>query len=192
MTDEDRDRGVIPDEAVGRLRDDIAHVGTYEGELEARVPGSGQPDRSEVASLETLESTELRSGETDDPFQAAEEGLTWVPPVDPPTAGVADDGDPRIGAGFGTTAGDEPFDADHHGTALPPEDEVTARVREALLADAATSGLADALSIETEGGAVRVSGVVSDLEDEEHVLAVISAVDGVVDVTNRLRVEGLD
>ena len=191
MAADERDRGVIPSEFVDQLRDDIAHVGTYEGELEARVPGSGQPDRSGIASLELLESAELRSGETDDPFQAADEGRAWVPPVDPPSAGVTDDGDPRMAAGFGMTANEEPFDFDHHGSALPAEDEVTARVREALLADAATSGLADGLAIETEGGVARVAGTVADLDDEANVLEVVSAVDGITGIENGLRVEGL-
>ncbi len=193
--EEHRDRGVFDREAVDELTDDqghVNHVPVYEGELEARPPDSMQPDRGDVESLEFLESTELRSGETDNPDVAAEEGLTWIPPTDPPVVGTEDDGDPRIAAGFGATAESEPFDADHHREALPAEDEVTARVMEALLANAMTSSYADSLSVDSVGGVVRVSGVVADLEDETSVLEVVSGVDGVVDVRNELAVEGLD
>lgn len=195
MTEDERDGGVFGREAVDDLADDSGHtdhVPVYEGELEARPAGSIQPDRPEAESLEFLESTELRAGETNNPDVAAEEGLTWVPPTDPPVSGVEDDGDPRIAAGFGSTAGDEPFDADHHREALPAEDEVTARVTEALLANATTTAYADTLSVDSVGGIVRVSGVVADLDDETSVLEVVSDVDGVVDVRNELTIEGLD
>ena len=188
--EDERDRGVIGSDAVDDLGE-MTHVGVYEGELEARTPGSDQPDRPETESLEFLESTELRSGETDNPDEAAEEGLTWVPPTDPPVVGVEDDGDPRIAAGFGSTADDEPFDADHHREALPAEDEVTARITEALLANASTTAYADSLSVDSVGGIVRVSGMVADLDDETSVLEVVSDVDGVVDVRNELTVEGI-
>ena len=188
--EEHRDRGVFEQEVVDDLGE-MTDTRVYEGDLEARPPDSDQPDHSAAGNLEFLESTELRSGETDNPDEAAEEGLTWVPPSDPPVVGTEDDGDPRIAAGFGTTAESEPFDADHHSTALPTEDEVTARITEALLANATTSGYADSLSVDTVGGVVRVSGVVADIEDETSVLEVVSSVDGVVDVRNELAVEGL-
>lgn len=188
--EEHRDRGAFEEEAVDDLGE-MTDTRVYEGDLEARPVGSDQPDHGAAENLEFLESTELRSGETDNPDEAAEEGLTWVPPTDPPVVGVEGDGDPRIAAGFGITAESEPFDADHHSTALPAEDEVTARVTEALLANAATSGYADSLSVDTVGGIVRVEGVVADLDDETSVLEVVSSVAGVVDVRNELVVEGL-
>lgn len=186
----DRDRGVFEQDAVDDLGS-MTDTRVYEGDLEARPPGSDQPDRSEVESLEFLESVELRAGETENSYEAAEEGLTWVPPTDPPSVGSEPDGDPRIAAGFGSAGSGEPFDLDHHGDALPAEDEVSARVREALLANAATSAYADALAIETAGGLVRLSGVVADLEDETAVLEVVSSVPDIVEVDNRLSVEGL-
>lgn len=191
MTDDQRDEGVIESEAVddlGEMRD----TGRYEGELESRVPGSDQPDRPVAESLDLLEERELRRGETSNPDVAAEEGLAWVPPTDPPVVGTEDDGDPRIAAGFGSSSLDEPYDADHHGSALPAEDEVTARVREALLADAATAAYADTLAIETEGGVVHLEGAVADLDDESRVLDVVNVVEGISSVDNALRVEGLD
>ena len=163
----------------------------YQGDLEARPPDSDQPDRPPEASLEALEGIEPRAGETDDPNEAAEEGLIWVPPMDPPVR-PGEGWDPEVAAGFGTTAEDEPFDADHHGELLSQRDEVTDRVLEALHADAATSALMDRVAVDTEGGRVVVAGVVDDLEDEDAIIAVASEVDGVDDVVSRLTVAAVE
>jgi hypothetical protein len=190
MTDLGRDAGAFDDDSVdgaGRITD----TRVYQGDLEARPPDVLQPDSSEAERLHFLEEQELRVGETDDPNEAAEEGLTYIAPVDPPTVGSQADGDPRVAAGFGTTAVDEPFDADHRAQSVGFEDEVTGRVREALLAHASTSGYADMLGIETAGGIVRVTGRVSDLVDEEHIQQVISEVEGVTNVDSRLEIEGI-
>src|SRR5204862_524520 len=118
--------------------------------------GSASDRASSGGSAEGTESTSdagdddqtnwLRNarGGSDDPGEAAEEGLTYVPPVDPPVV-MGEGGMPQVAAGFGTTADDEPFDADHHDAALYDEDERSERVREALLSHAATSGLVDRL-----------------------------------------------
>jgi hypothetical protein len=162
-----------------------------EGDLEARPAGIDQPDEPASEGLETLVADELRSGETDDPREATEEGLTYVPPMDPPVE-PGTRGDPEVRAGFGMTRSDEPFDAEHHAAATSSEDERTQRVVEALAADAATSGLFDRLDIDTEGAVVTVAGGVDDLDDEEAVLAVASSVPGVQEVRNELRVEALE
>lgn len=162
------------------------------GDLEARPPEEIQPDTPLRDSFERLESLELRAGETDDPGVAAEEGLAWIPPTDPPvTPSQEGEWDPEIAAGFGTTALDEPFDADHHTSALPDDDEVAARVREALLADAATSRYADQVGIDVEGDRVVLVGRVDDLDDEDLLLSVASTATGVGEVTSRLEVDAV-
>jgi BON domain len=156
----------------------------YEGYLEAGVDPTGN-------SVEALAAMELRAGETIDPNLAAEEGLAWIPPSDPVV--VPDDSPEglRVAAGFGTTAFDEPYDADHHSGLLPAEDEMTERVREALRADASTSRYADSLRIDTEGGIVRIRGVVDDISDSDDILAVASEVTGVVEVRDELKVRAV-
>src|SRR4051794_26078305 len=81
-------RPVDPGALVGADEiDDMGHItdtAIYEGELEARPPDSDQPDESAAENLEDLAAGEFRAGETDDPNVAAEEGFTWVPPMDPP------------------------------------------------------------------------------------------------------------
>ena len=157
----------------------------YEGYLDAGVDPTGN-------SIEALAGRELRAGETIDPLLAAEEGLAWIPPTDPVV--VPDAASPeglRVATGFGTTALDEPYDADHHGELLSAEDEMTDRVREALRADAATSRYADALKIDTEGGIATIRGVVDDILDSDDIVAVASEVTGIVEVRDHLDVRGV-
>jgi BON domain-containing protein len=156
----------------------------YEGYLEAGVDPSGN-------NVEALAATELRAGETIDPLLASQEGLAWIPPTDPVV--IPDDSPDgiRVAAGFGTTALDEPYDADHHGDLLPAEDEMTDRVREALRADAATSRYADALKIDTEGGIATIRGTVDDILDSDDIVAVASEVTGIVEVRDHLNVRGV-
>jgi hypothetical protein len=142
-------------------------------------------------SLELLEDLDLRSDETTDPIIAAEEGVAYVAPVDPPVVPSSDPQGAVVAAGFAASALDRPYDADNHGSMLPPEDEMTDRVREALRADSTTSDYADRLEIDTEGGVVTVRGTVEDLEDDDNVVAVASTVEGVDEVVDRLDVATL-
>jgi hypothetical protein len=165
----------------------ITDTRIYQGDLAARPPERDHGDAPVAEALEPLIPTELREGETDDPNEAAEEGLAWIPPTDPPIR-VGDDGDPEVAAGFGTSSTDEPFDADHHAAALSPHDEVETRVLEALRADAATTGLVDGLQVDVEGGRVIVAGTVDDLDDEDAVLAIAGEIPGVTEVVSRIQV----
>jgi len=72
---------------------------------------------------------------TSDPTISWLEGETYHPPVDPPVAGLDDQGELRIAAGFGPDADTEPAGPDRHRTLAFADDELTARVREVLLAD---------------------------------------------------------
>ncbi len=168
---------------------EITSTRIYQGDLEARPPDSDQPDEDPAENLESLVATEMRDGETDDPNEAAEEGFTWVPPIDPPLR-VGDEG-PEVAAGFGTTAAEEPFDADHHAAAMGPRDEMESRVIEALRADSTTTGLIDGLELDAEGGVIRIAGVVPDIVDEDAVLAVVEAVEGVTNVHSRIQVQAV-
>ncbi len=182
---------VAASEEIDRLGEGMTHVGVYEGNLEARPPLSDQPDEPDEENLELLLEEELRTGETDDAAEAAEEGLAWVPPTDPPVV-AGEHGQPEIAAGFGMTADQEPFDADHHSSALSAEDERTERIREALMAHAETVGLVDRLRFDTIGSTVLLEGSVEDLDDEDAVLGVISEVEGVTEVVNRLEVTAVE
>ena len=145
MTDEDtRTLGADP-LTFSREQRELTDTEIYQGEL------AGDLDPSEA---------DLRPDETSDPNVAAQEGLAYIPPTDPPV--VPD----------------------------PQADEMEARVREALRADAATSRYAEDLVIGTRGAVVGVRGVVDDIDDTDDVTEVISRVTGVDEVIDELDVKG--
>jgi hypothetical protein len=158
----------------------------YEGEAEI------DPTGDQAVRIEDLADQELRVGETDDPNIAAEEGLTYVPPTDPPV--VPDMDDPqgvRIAAGIGSSAEDGPYDSSHRAEELTSDDDFEERIREALRADAATSAYAETLAIGTRDGVVAVRGVVDDIDDTDMIVEVITRVTGVTEVRDELEVRGV-
>lgn len=182
------------DEVADVDEDDDVLTGTERerGYLEAGIDPTGGVTPADELSVEALVEAELTSEETFDPDIAAQEGVPWMPPVDPPV--VPDERDPdglAIAAGIGLSALDEPFDADHHSTLLPDEDEMTARVREALRADAMTTAYANRLTIDTEADVVTLRGTVADIEDLEAVLAVAAYVVGIDEVVDELEIEAV-
>jgi BON domain len=151
--------------------------------------GEPSPDRELAAgpeaTLDGLALDRLREGETDDPDVATEEGLTWIPPMDPPVR--PDTAEPEglvVGAGTGTSALDEPYDRHQRSGELSDEPELTARVREALLADSATSDLADRLAIATRGSTVVIRGQVADVYESDAIVAVAGRVTGIAEVVD--------
>jgi len=185
------------DQVAYRREDELDKLGEltdtdiYEGELEAGVHDD-LPTEPREDNIESLTALESRAGETDDPSVAAEEGMTWVPPTDPPV--VPDPDDPQgvqVAAGFGGSSLDEPYDSDHSAELLDAESDASARVREALRADARTSQYADSLVIGTRGATVALRGMVDDLEDSDNVIEVVNHVSGVADVIDELEVRGV-
>jgi len=153
-------------------------------EVDHGAPPPGNDDRATIGSLDGLALDDLRDGETDDPIAATEEGLTYVPPVDPPTLPSDDPQGIDVAAGTGVSGSDEPFDASHHGEGVPEDLEMTARIREALRADAATAAYADQLRVVTIGSRAIIRGVVDDVEDADSIAEVVDRVDGILEVTD--------
>lgn len=181
----------LREDEVSDLGGPITDTEIYQGELEAGV-NDDLPTEPVAENLELLTELELRAGETDNPDVAAEEGLTYVPPTDPPVVPSDDPEGIQVAAGFGATALDEPYDMEHPSESISDEDEMSARVREALRADAATSRYADSVAIGTSGTVVALRGVVDDLEDSDNLAAVASRVSGVTEVVDELEIRGLD
>jgi osmotically-inducible protein OsmY len=139
-----------------------------------------------------LTELELRADETDDPMEAVEEGFTYVPPIDPPVVPGGGYENAEVASGLGVSALDEPYDEDHHDSFGSTDDELSARVREALRADSSTTQYASRIAIATSGGVVRLRGIVDDLVDSDNLLAVAEYVEGVEEVIDELRVRGLE
>ena len=158
-----------------------------EGELD---DPEGQPE--DMDNIELLTELELREGETDDAMEAVEEGMTYIPPVDPPTVPSDDLGGAEVASGLGVSSLDEPYDADHHSDFMPSDDEMSARVREAFRADSSTTAYVNRIAIESRGRVVTLRGQVDDLTDGDNLLAVAEYVEGVEEVVDELRVRGLE
>jgi hypothetical protein len=153
--------------------------------------GQVDPDEDESESLDLMLDEELRAEETDNPLAAAEEGYTYVPPIDPPVVPSELD-NAEVASGFGTSALDEPYDDSHRASSLPGSDDMSAMVREALRAVSSTTAYADTIEIITRGATVILRGVVDDLVDSDNLAAVAEYVAGVDEVIDELRVRSLE
>lgn len=118
---------------------------------------------------------DLRSGETDDPLVAIEEGQTWIPPSDPPFV-PSDDADGIDLPG---------------GAGIDGESDINARIREELRADAATTALADRLEIAVVGSTAIIRGQVEGIEDTDAIVEVAGRVEGIDEVRDETEVAGL-
>ena len=184
----DQDAVLSPDEI--EHEPDMTDTERYLVEPERGGGGDFGGD-DDVKSLEGLADRDLREGETDDPYVASDEGLTYVPPTDPPIIVSDDRQGIEIAAGTGSSSLDEPYDEDHEGELLSVESDLTARIREALENDAATSGLADRIRIATIGGTVVLRGTVDTLDDGDSLVEVASRVSGVDEVRDETDFPGL-
>lgn len=162
----------------------------YEGETGASLENESQSGGNDE-SLDMLTELELRADETDDVMEAIEEGYTYIPPIDPPIVPNDSDAGAEVANGFGVSALDEEYTADTHGAALLSDDEVAARVRDALRNDSSTSAYAAHVAIEVRDGVVTLRGVVDDLDDTDNMAAVAEYVEGVDEVIDELEVRGL-
>lgn len=185
---DDQGTGTFSAEMVDGLGE-LTDSDQYLGEIEAGVHDD-LPDDTE--SLELLTELELRDGETDDAFTASDEGLTYVPPIDPPTLPSGSREDAEIASGFGVSALDEPYSPDSAASMLPGDDQMEALVREAIRAESATSPYADTVSISVRDGVVTLRGLVVDLEDSDNLVMAAAYVEGVVEVLDELQIHSLE
>ncbi len=182
----DQDAVLEPDEI--ESEPGLTDTERYLGEAEA----GGGADRAgaggEIESLEGLADQDLRAGETDIPYVASDEGLTYVPPSDPPFVPSEDPQGIEIAGGRGTS----PFDDYSEGSELLSEEsDLTARIREAFRSDASTTILADQVIIGTRGSTVVLRGRVDTIDDGDSLADVASRVAGVDEVLDETEVDGL-
>ncbi len=183
---DDQDAVLAPDEIESERG--VTDTEIYLGELEAGVAADRTGRAGEIESLEGLADQDLRAGETDIPYVAVEEGLTYVPPSDPPVVPSDDPQGADVAAGRGMS-GVEDFAEES--ALLSDESDLTARIREAFRADAATTTLADRVIIGTRGSTVVLRGVVDTIDDGDSLADVASRVAGVDEVRDETEVEGL-
>lgn len=138
--------------------------------------GDADRERSEPDdTFDMLLERELRAEETDDVMEAVEEGMTYVPPVDPPFSL-----DPNSSV-------HTPYDLRNP----EDDDDMVSLIRDALRGDSATVGLVNRVGIIVKNGNVVIRGVVDDLDDTDNLVAIISEVEGVESVRDETTVLGL-
>ncbi len=153
----------------------------------ARYEGLSEQRSEAVENLDLLTEADDRAEETSDPFQATEEGQTYIPPIDPPIVPDESIHDAAIASGPTGEAFDTPFDQDHRAATLAGADELRSRVRHALRADARTSYLIDQVAVEiADNDAVVLRGLVSDLDESDMLIRVARDVAGYERVVDRL------
>lgn len=185
---DDQGTGIFSAQEVDDLGQ-LTDTDTYLGELEAGV-NDDLPD--DLEQLDLMTELELRAGETDHGITASDEGLSYVPPIDPPTVPSDDPKDSEVASGFGVSSLDEPYDPDSTLDQLPAEGQLEALVRKAIRADSATSAYADTVVIGVRHGVVTLRGIVDDLDDSDNLAAVAAHVEGVAEIVDQLRVRALE
>lgn len=150
----DQDAVLEPDEIESRRQPTLTEID------HGAPPTDGVDDGPTIGSLDGLALDDLREGETDDAIAAAEEGLAYVPPTDPP---------PDPGDDSGSMA----------------ELDLNGRVREALRADAGTADYADQLVVATIGSRAVLEGIVDGIDDTDVIVDVVSRVPGISEVDDR-------
>lgn len=178
-SDDDRGLGAISEHEIERAGNhNLTDI--YQGDNDER---RDLADPTE--SLDDLTGVNLRDGETDDAMEAIEEGLSYVPPIDPPLMADHDSPDEvAVVGGFALAADEE----GNEGVA-----SLAKRVHVRLLHDSATALIARRVRVrETEPGLILLSGTIDDLTDEELLIGVAEQVEGVEEVESRLRVAGIE
>ena len=177
---EDQDAVVDPDEIESARQPTMTELDRLESVV---------AEDADLDSSDALAAAEMRDGETDDPDVAAEEGLAWVAPMDPPVVSSPWEADLVVAAGTGISALDE--EDGQVGAVDEDESDIAARIREALRADSATSRLADTPVIAVVGSTAYIRGAVDDLDDGDAIVEVAQRVDGIDDVVDETEVAGL-
>ncbi len=138
-----------------------------------------EEDQPEILFIPVTEADDA----TNDPMQAAAEGLPYFPPIDPPVEPGRGPDDVAVADGFASSSLEGDLDTDEEGYIYQDADLVDVIVRE-LADDSATSHLN--LYVSSLGGLVVLSGTVPDETDADEAVEVAERVEGVEQVVNRL------
>jgi hypothetical protein len=148
-----------------------------------------EQSKQDLQQEETFD-TQHSDGHTYDPHLAQDQGLTYTPPTDPPV--VPDRDDPQgveVATGFATSMEDTDPDAEVLPESIDDNDlDLEEDVRTALRYNSETTNL-DNVQVQARDGIVTLTGTVPREDDLALVYAVVSELEGVVVVRNRLQTE---
>jgi hypothetical protein len=156
--------------------------GSTMSERDPLAPGRQGLNEEDMALL-GYEDVDEMADVTSDPMEAADSAEPYMAPTDPPVVPKGGPDNIEVAEGFaGTSEGAE------ERAGVPGDDEITARVKDLLRIDAATSTLD--LDVETVDGVVYLRGTVPGFEDTDVAAEVAARVPGVVDVVDEMTVQG--
>lgn len=164
------------------------------GERAGSDEGAGYDDsetgREDVISLDADFAADPG---TTNVIDVIENGATYFPPTDPPTARADDNDGFAVLSGFADTA-DETMSTDasvpeDDERRLPTDDELSDIVRRELRENAVTTDLG--IHVSARGSTVTLRGEVDTLEDAENAEAVANDVPAVVEVREELTIRGI-
>jgi osmotically-inducible protein OsmY len=139
---------------------------------------------------EQVYDTQHSDGHTYNPHLAQEQGLTYTPPTDPPV--VPDHDDPQgaeVATGFATAMENVDPDVEDLPASVDNNDlEVEEDVRTALRYNSETTNLEN-IQVQARDGIVTLTGTVPTDDDLALVYAIVSELEGVVVVRNRIEIE---
>jgi hypothetical protein len=145
-------------------------------------------DVEEELAQDEIFDTGKGEGHTYNPQQAAEQGLTYTPPSDPPTVPSEDLQGAEIGAGFAPSMEDSDPDRQRLPDRIDDQDlDLQEDVYQALRYNSETAHLSDTRVLVNEG-VVSLFGTVPSEDDLGRIYSVISELEGVVRVVNHLQV----
>lgn len=173
----ERDEGDRPDET---------------GDEGTRGPGRYEiPDEVEDLGIDGAEIQETREGGTQDPREAAEEGLSYSPPTDPAVRPATDEeSTTQMAAGFAHSVEEAPASAHDLPDRVARGDlQLETNVREALRDNSETSHLTD-IDVDVEAGMVTLQGTVPTRADLAMAHEIVRHLDGVARVRLQLAVAG--
>ncbi len=182
--------GAMP-EQVGGAELSESEVAGFRGatagleDSESALPGdfTDQPSITapDLAQPEVLSDDGLPLGER--VSRAAEEGETYVPPIDP--VGTTD----TVIGGFSRSSMDS-TETERSSDGTFGDEAILEAVERELREDSATAGLA--ITVEVVNGYVTLTGEVPDIVDAENAEEVAARVEGVIEVEEALTVTGLE
>ncbi len=137
--------------------------------------------------------TQRGEGHSYDSEEAWQQGLTYTPPHDPPTITSDNPGGLEIGAGFApsmeeTNPDEEKLPARVDNNAFDLQEDVYL----ALRYNSETMNLADRIKIRVDEGVVTLEGRVESEQDIALIDELITDLEGVAELNNRLEVEDAD
>ncbi len=146
-------------------------------------------DVDEELATEQIFDTQHGEGHTYNPQQAADQGLSYTPPTDPPTVPSKDDPQGvEIAAGFAPSMEHAEIDVEDLPTHLDDSDlEIRDDVLEALRYNSETADLTG-IAVAVREGIVYLVGIVPTEDDIAQVYNIVGDLEGVVRIVNHLQV----